>query len=67
MIMMNPDIEIWAKWSKHVNKSNISRKPIEIIPKILEEKCRIEEFFKKHPEEKVCMLSCTCSKCSVHC
>lgn len=67
MIMINPDIEIWAKWNKHVGPPNTGMRKPTIIPEIYNEKCRIEEYFKKHPQEKMCMLSCNCPKCTLKC
>ena len=32
-----------------------------------EEKCLIDEFFKRNPDAKVAMISCQCKKCSITC
>lgn len=62
--MINADIDIWAKWSKFVDKPNTDRKKVIVDT---EEKCKITEFFKQNPDQKMCMISCSCHKCRVHC
>lgn len=32
-----------------------------------EQPCQIQEFFKRHPDTKVAMISCSCPRCATYC